>query len=44
MSTLNPYTPPTETPPQKTSFQIAKEAADATIKKTESKKTTTTKE
>jgi len=26
MSTLNPYTPSIETPPQKTSFQLALEA------------------
>ena len=27
MSTLNPYIPSVETPPQKTSFQLAQEAA-----------------
>ena len=42
MSTLNPYIPPTETPPQKTSFQLAQEAAEAAAKKV-TKKTKTTK-
>ena len=45
MSTLNPYIPSVETPPQKTSFQLAneaKEAAKASAKKSE-KTTTTTK-
>ena len=42
MSTLNPYIPPTEIPPQKTSFQLAQEAVKAAAEKA-SKKTTTTK-
>ena len=42
MSTLNPYIPSVETPPQKTSFQLAQEAAKAAAKKSE-KTTTTTK-
>ncbi len=42
MSTLNPYIPSVETPPQKTSFQLAQEAAKAAAEKA-SKKTKTTK-
>ena len=33
MSTLNPYIPSVETPPQKTSFQLAQEAAKAAAEK-----------
>ena len=42
MSTLFPNKPPAAKPEHKTSFQIAKEAADAAAKKAK-KKTTTTK-
>ena len=42
MSSLFPYKPPAPKPEHKTSFQIAKEAADAAAKKA-AKKTTTTK-
>ena len=43
MSTLNPYTPSIETPPQKTSIQLSQEAAAKAAEKA-SKKTKTTKE
>ena len=44
MSTLNPYIPSVETPPQKTTLQLSREAAAKTVKaKKTSKKTTTTK-
>ena len=42
MSSLFPYKPPAPKPEHKTSFQLAKEAADAAAKKA-TKKTTTTK-